>query len=457
MNRDDWIKLNRYYYQDLVNFYKHSIPQGKKILEIGCGTGFLLNSLKPKVGIGIDTSQGLIKQAKNNYPRLTFLEMNGEQLKIKGDFDFIILSDTVGYLEDVQKVFQQLRNVSTPQTRIILNFQSYLWLPILNLAERLNLKMPSQRLNWLNNEDIKGLLELTGFEVIKKGRRMLFPKSIPVISSLFNKYLSQLPLVNKLCITNFIVAKQIVNNPSNNKLFSVSVVIPARNEKGNIEQAVKRTPNMGKSTEIIFIEGHSKDATLEEIKRVHKKYSGKRDLKYAVQKGKGKGDAVRLGFDKARGDILMILDADLTVPPEDLTKFYNAYATGKGEFINGSRLVYPMENEAMRTLNILGNKFFSMMFTWLLGQRLKDTLCGTKVISKLDYERLIANRGYFGNFDPFGDFDLLFGAAKLNLKIIEVPIRYRARTYGSTNISRFKHGWLLLKMVIFAMDRIKFI
>ena len=237
----------------------------------------------------------------------------------------------------------------------------------------------------------------------------------------------------------------------------MTVVVPARNEKGNIENVVRRIPKMGSHTEIIFIEGGSNDDTLAELKRICDRYSDVLDVKYAVQDGKGKGDAVRKGFSMAKGDILMILDADLTVPPEELPKFYNAIATGCGEFINGSRLVYPLEEEAMRALNILGNKFFSLAFTWLLSQDLKDTLCGTKVMFKRHYEELINGRSYFGDFDPFGDFDLILGAAKLNLKIVEVPIRYRAREYGYTNISRFHHGWLLLRMVFFAMHKVKFV
>jgi len=236
--------------------------------------------------------------------------------------------------------------------------------------------------------------------------------------------------------------------------FSVTVLIPCRNERGNIEPAVQRTPDLGHHTEIIFVDGHSEDGTPDEIRRVMEKYP-QRDIKFMVQDGKGKGDAVRKGFSAATGDILMILDADLTVPPEDLPKFYRAIASGKGEFINGTRLVYPMEDEAMRFLNLLGNKFFSLAFSWLLNQRLKDTLCGTKVISRKNYERLAAGRGYFGDFDPFGDFDLLFGASKLNLKITEVPIRYRAREYGETQISRFRHGLLLLRMCWFAMRKLK--
>jgi glycosyltransferase involved in cell wall biosynthesis len=235
-----------------------------------------------------------------------------------------------------------------------------------------------------------------------------------------------------------------------------SVIVPCRNEKGNIEQAVRRIPDMGKHTEIIFVEGHSEDGTLDECRRVRDKYS-QRDISVLVQNEKGKGDAVRAGFAHAKNDILMILDADLTVAPEDLPKFFEAIVHGKGEFINGSRLAYQMEKEAMRFLNLLGNKFFSNAFTYLLEQRIRDTLCGTKVLWKEDYNRIITGREYFGDFDPFGDFDLLFGAAKLNLKIVEIPIRYRERTYGSTQISRFKHGLLLLKMTFFALKKIKFI
>jgi glycosyltransferase involved in cell wall biosynthesis len=213
---------------------------------------------------------------------------------------------------------------------------------------------------------------------------------------------------------------------------------------------------MGRGTELVFVEGHSHDDTHAAIEREIAAHPD-RPARLYRQAGRGKGDAVRLGFERARGDVLMILDADLTVPPEDLPRFYAALVSGKGEFINGVRLVYPMEKQAMRFLNLVGNKFFSLAFSWLLGQPVKDTLCGTKVLWHADYRLIEANRAYFGDFDPFGDFDLLFGAARLNLKIVDLPIRYRERSYGTSNIQRWKHGLLLLRMVLFAARRIKFI
>jgi glycosyltransferase involved in cell wall biosynthesis len=314
--------------------------------------------------------------------------------------------------------------------------------------------MPQQYQNWLSTEDIANLLHLAQYQVVKIENRLLLPKKIPFISRWINKYLACLPGFRKLCLCRYIVARPL--NPEPIRPLSVSILIPCKNEKGNIESAVRRLPFFGFHQEIIFVEGGSMDGTREEIERVIREFPTK-DLKLVIQNGKGKGNAVREGFSQAKGELFMILDGDLTVPPEDLPKFYRAFQHDQGEFINGCRLIYPMEKEAMRFLNMLGNKFFSLLFSWLLNQRLKDTLCGTKVLSKAAYDKIIANRDYFGQLDPFGDFDLLFGAAKLNLKISEVPIRYAARTYGETQIRRFHHGWLLLKTYFLATRKLKWL
>jgi glycosyltransferase involved in cell wall biosynthesis len=234
------------------------------------------------------------------------------------------------------------------------------------------------------------------------------------------------------------------------------VIIPARNEAGNIPAAVARVPEMGSGTEIIFVEGHSRDDTWQQI-QLAAAQAPHRAIKIFQQTGIGKGDAVRMGFAAATGDILIILDADLTVPPEELPKFYEALVTGRTEFANGVRLVYPMEDEAMRFLNLCANKAFSLLFTWMLNQPVKDTLCGTKALSRRHYEKIVAQRAELGDFDPFGDFDLLFGAARLHLQIADIPIRYGERTYGTTNIHRWSHGWLLLRMVLFAARKVKFV
>lgn len=457
--RDFWKRKNAYYWRDLYTFSRFLIPEDASVLDVGSGTGDFIARLKNNDKIGIDFSPEMLAIANKKYPTLDFRLMEAENISFDRTFDYIILNNIIGYLEDIESVFAEIKKVSHPHTKIIVTYYNFLWQPILNVGEIFGLRMKQPMQNWLSENDISNLLSLSGFDAFKSGRRLLFPKYIPLVSILLNKYIAHLPLFKSLCITSYIIAKPFpeVVRETYDKKYSVSVIIPARNESGNIENAILRTPHMGKHTEIIFIEGNSTDDTWDKIQEMSEKYKETADIKIARQEGKGKGDAVRKGFDMATGDILMILDADLTVPPEDLPKFYDAIASERGEFINGSRLVYNMDKKAMRFLNLLGNKFFSLMFTWLLDQRFKDTLCGTKVIFKKDYEMLKRGRAFFGDFDPFGDFDLIFGASKLNLKIVELPIRYRERSYGETNISRFRHGVILLKMCLFAAKKIKFI
>lgn len=447
-----WKKRNRYYHDDQERYFRFLVPGGLSILELGCGTGDLLHALRPKRGVGIDFSSKMLEIAKERYPNLEFCLADIEHLEgWRETFDVLIMADVVGHLQDIEETFRGLRAFCRPETRIIISYYNFLWEPVVKMGEILGLKMPQQYQNWLSSEDICNLLSLAQFQVVKSEYRLLIPKKIPWLSNFINSYFASFPGIRKLCLCRYIVARPIMIKENE---FSATILIPCRNEKGKIDEAIKRIPAFGKHQEIMFVEGHSTDGTREEIERIIRAYPD-RDIKLVVQDGKGKGDAVRKGFTVAKGDILMILDGDLTVPPEDLPKFYRALVEDHGEFINGCRLVYPIEKQAMRFLNLLGNKFFSVMFTWILNQSLKDTLCGTKALFRKDYEKIQANRGYFGEFDPFGDFDLIFGAVKQNLKVVEVPIRYRERTYGRTNISRFRHGWILLKMTIFAFRKIK--
>lgn len=450
--RDKWKKRNRFYQKTIEKQFSFIIPEGSTVLELGCSTGDLLNSVKPGKGIGVDFSPTAINIAKQKYPHLEFYLADAHDFTPNVSIDYIIVSDLITSLWDVQAFFRRLRTYVRPRTKIIISSYNHLWEPFLKLGEAIGLKAKQPTQNWLSTKDIENVLHLENFEIIKVERKLLFPKYIPVFNLIVNTFLANLPVINGLDLIKFVSVRPVYSEP---KEFSVTIVVPARNEMGNMENAIKRTPKFGSHQEFIFIEGHSSDGTYEEMLRVQKAYP-EVDMKVMRQTGKGKGNAVREAFDAATCDILMILDADLTTPPEDMPKFYDALRDNKGEFINGCRLVYPMDKEAMRFLNFLANKFFGWFFSYVLGQQLKDTLCGTKVLFRNDYEKIIANRKYFGDFDPFGDFDLLFGAAKLNLKITEVIVRYRDREYGSTQISRFSHGWLLIKMSLFAARKIKF-
>jgi ubiquinone/menaquinone biosynthesis C-methylase UbiE len=458
--RPVWKKRNRFYHRSLERYFSFVIPGGARVLELGCGTGDLLAAVKPAYGAGIDFSGKMLSIARERYPHLHFIKADIEDLSPSDNislpgqkFDYIILSDLLHVLPDVQTALHQLHHFCHSSTRVIISNYNFLWEPVLRFGELIRLKQKSPHSNWLSHSDITNLLEIEDYSVISNYRKVLLPKYIPVLHYIFNRILVNLPFFNNFGLVNFIIARPAAKETRD---YKVSVIIPARNEKGNIENAITRTPVFGKSQEFIFVEGHSTDGTWDEMMRIKARYPEK-NIVLHKQAGKGKGNAVREGFEAATGEMLMILDADLTTPPEDLPKFYDALANGKGELINGCRLVYPMEKQAMRFLNLMANKFFGWFFSYLLGQRIKDTLCGTKVLLKADYEKIRSNRSYFGEFDPFGDFDLLFGASKLNLKITEIIVRYKERTYGTTQINRFRHGWLLLKMSMFAAGKIKFI
>jgi SAM-dependent methyltransferase len=463
---DWWRQRNRYYYRDLARLHQFLIPVGSKVLEIGCGTGKLLAQIEPSFGVGIDCSPTAIDLAKKQQPHLHFYCLDAEDLDpitcaeygfIAAKFDYIILSNILGDLTNIQQVLANLRLLCHPQTRLVIDFHNFLWEPLLHFAERIGQRRPQQIQSWLSMNDTINLLNITGYQPVKIGRRCLLPKYIPIVADFVNRYLSPLPIVNHLSLTNYIVARQQIDRSTLANKLSVSVIIPARNEAGNIASAIERLPQLGGHTEVIFVEGHSQDDTWAQIQKLARFDRENFIIKAFQQSGKGKGDAVRLGFEKATGDILIILDADLTVQPEELVNFMNAIVSGRGEFINGSRLIYPYSQAAMPWLNTLANKFFALVFSFLLGQNIKDTLCGTKVLWREDYLRICANRSYFGDFDPFGDFDLLFGAAKLNLNIVEVPVRYQSRTYGESNIAHVREGLVLLKMCLHAARKIKFV
>lgn len=439
------------YHELLAHYYNLQIPADSSVLEIGCGEGRLLRRLHARRKVGVDLSPRRLEQARAAMPEATFHVQAGEELTLDETFDFVVLSETINFAVDVQRLLQRALRVSHPKTRLLLNFFNTLWLPASALATWTGMRGRQPRGNWLSEADVRNLLALSGWEVVQLGNRILFPFRIPGLSPLLNRAIA--PLVPPLCLAIGCSARPA---PRARAAPSVSVVVPARNEAGNIAELARRIPDLGVSTELIFVEGGSTDGTWEEMAKLPGLHP-RRNLKILRQTGTGKGDAVRTGFAAATGDLLLILDADMTVEPEELPKFVEALASGRAEFANGVRLVYPMEKESMRFLNLCANKVFSLLFSWLLGQPVKDTLCGTKALWRDDYVRLAAGRATFGDFDPFGDFDLLFGAQKLGLKLLDIPIRYRSRTYGTTNIQRWKHGWLLLRMVLFAARKLKFV
>ena len=455
--QDRWREFNAAYHEDDRKFMQFLIPHGKRVLELGCGRGDLLAALKPSYGVGIDFGAETIAKANARHPDLYFVLGDVEDpatlAGIEGPFDYIVIADTIGMFEDIDGTLRLVHHLCAPSTRIVISYYSHLWEPVLKLAELLHLRAKQPKINYIATADFLNLMDLADLEVISQEQRQLLPRRWLGLGPFINRFIAPLPGIRQLCLRTYLVGRPVRQFPD--RKFSVSIIIPCRNEKGNIESAILRMPKFATHQEVLFVEGNSSDGTFAECERVRDAYRDRWDIKVLKQDGKGKGDAVRKGFAAATGDVLMILDADLTMPPEALPKYHAVIETGRAEFVNGTRLVYPMEREAMRPLNFIANRCFAYLFSYLVNTRLTDTLCGTKVLLRKDYEVLARERAYFGNFDPFGDFDLIFGAAKQNLKIIETPVHYKARTFGDTQVSRFRDGWLLLKMVWFAYRKLK--
>ena len=472
-DRDRWYRRNSYYHGEVERRLRALIPPGSSVLELGCGTGNLLRALQPRWGLGLDLSSRMVEIARANNPGLSFEVGDAESFTVDERFDYVVASDLLGELGDINALFDCFQRMDRGSSKLILTFHSPALEEVMRIAQRAGLAMAPYRQNWLGMETARDLLALSDLRVVHEEHSLLVPAPIPLVAAAANRLLAGRRAFKYFDLLNIVVAEP---DPQRTKPrpLSCSVIVPCRNEVGNIEAAVERMPELGPRTEIIFVDGASTDGTKEKIEEMIERHRGSKDIKLVLQMPEaqyadkkddpdaptvmlklGKGDAVRKGFDAATGDVLMILDADLTVPPEDLPRFFNPIATGKGRFINGTRLVYPMEERAMKFVNYLGNWFFSKLFTWLLEQPIRDTLCGTKVLLKTDYEDIKAGRKYFGDFDPFGDFDLLFGAARLGIPIVEVPVRYRRRLAGVSKVRVSRHGWLLVAMSLVAFRRLK--
>lgn len=446
-----WRRRNRTYHGLVERIARFHVPPGARVLEIGSGAGDLLAALEPSVGVGVDVSPGMVALARRRHPHLHFEVAAGEALDLGETFDYIVLSDLVPFVHDLLALFERVAAHAHPRTRIVIHSYSCLWRPVIRLAELLRLKPRKPIRNWVTPDDVSNLLELSGLEAVTTTARILMPKRLPLVSWFLNGVLASIWPFNRLCLTCWIVGRPRASTLGDR---AVSVICPCRNEEGHVAEIVRRLPSIGLATELIFVEGGSTDGTRAEIGRQIELHPD-RAISLTDQPGRGKGDAVRAGFAAARNDVLLILDGDLSVRPEDLPRFYRALVDGHAELVNGSRLVYDVEPGAMRFLNMVGNRAFSRLFKAITGQHVKDTLCGTKALLRSDYERIAASRSYFGDFDPFGDFDLLFGAARLGLRIVDLPVRYRPRTYGTTNIRRWRHGALLLRMTLFALWKFK--
>lgn len=412
---DDWKRRNALYHGTQKAFYAARVRPGARVVEIGCGTGEILAAVEPGLGVGIDRSRAMLRRARRKFGDLHWVRADADALPLRLDrFDAVLLPDLIDRLPDAWTTFRALSARMRPGAEILATFVAPVWGPVLHLLESLGLKVPSGPTNYLDRGDVVGLARLCDLDVVEEGSLLL----------------GLIQYVRARRRAETAVAKPL----------QVSVVIPCHNEEGNILPAIERMPEMGAGTEILFVDDGSTDGTWAEMEEAARRDRRVRII--PIRPNRGKAHAVVAGMNAATGDVLMICDADLTVAPEELPNFLAPIAEGRAEFVNGTRMAYPMEGEAMRFANFLGNHLFSWVLSWIMGVRITDTLCGTKVLKKADFLKIPMGR------DPWGDYDLLFGAARNGLRIVEMTVHYRARQAGVSKMRPFRHALVLLKMCL---------
>jgi len=426
---------NRYYNSYLVRWCRSLIAPGQRVLDVGCGRGDVLAELQPSSGVGIDLSEEMVAAAKADHPHLSFRQTALEDFDGGGSFDAVLLINTAEYTFDMGAVIGRCHRALRDNGKLLLTTANPLWSPIFHFASRLGLRVPECERLFLTNEDVVNLLRLHGFDVIYKKMSLLVPKYIPFFSDFINNTWSRIPILHLLSSTQLIAARKI---PPVRREYSVSIVVPCYNERGNIERCIREVQKIGARTELLFVDDGSKDGTADAVDPKLNTEIDVRVIRYTPNRGKG--HAVKTGFDAATGDIVLILDADLTTMPEELVPVYEAFATGNAEFVNCTRFIYPMEGRAMKWANYVGNKMFNILVSHVMESRVSDTLCGTKAMFRRDYLAMQMGR------DPWGDYDFLFGAAQQRLVIRELPVHYRQRLAGSSKMNSMKHTINLLRM-----------
>ncbi len=435
-----WKRKMAAYREHTIKFLSQVVPENKKVLLIGCLTSEILEALRPSYGVGLDVSEEAVRLARANCqnPNVRYHCALPEEYKTTEKFDYVILLNVVDHSDDVLALVDSVSKFVHEDSRVILSMLNPLWHPLVKFASRLKIRIPDHKRNLVGSRILGTALEIKSFKVMDKCRRVLVPKRIPLFSWLCNQFLSRLPGFNSLCFIQYVTAKPAELKKTNRS--SCSVIIPCYNEEGNITECINRVPHMGSFTEILVVNDGSKDKTEEIVRNLTPTFPNLTLITYA--KNQGKGNAVLKGLRAAKGDVVMILDADMTVPPEELTDFFEALESKTADFASGTRFLYPMEREAMRLANYFGNILFSKLVEVIVGSECSDTLCGTKAMRKID----------FADFEledsAWGDFDLIFHAARRKLKCVEIPVHYKSRVAGESKMKAFSSGISFLKLCL---------
>ncbi len=378
--------------------------------------------------------------------------LNIESIAFKNKkYKTIILTDLFEVSTDILELLSMVNKLLGKDGIIVICSINQKWNRILNLFERLNLKDGNQKRLFINSTIVLNIAKVTGLEFVTQRNKQIFPFRMLGLGSLINNILEILFFPFSFGIRIYSILNQ-QEKFNEEKKYSKSIIIPAKNEEKNLKPLLNQIPELEEDHEIILAIGDSEDKTYEVAKEIKEARCWPFEVKVIKQTGKGKANAVWEAVEEASKEVIIILDADISVNPETIVQFNSVIDTGKASFVNGTRLIYGMESGAMRIVNNLGNRIFQYIVSIIIGQKITDSLCGTKVFFRKDFNKIKLWKELVQMKDPFGDFDMIFTAGYFGLKILEIPVRYQARVYGVTQIKRFRDGY---KLIIYLLNSIK--
>lgn len=418
------ISSKEFYRRHKIEIFKNLFSENKNLIISDKNSNFFIEKSHNLDFLNVDTNEDLNKILINNTK-----------------YDCIVLSDMFEVNDDILGLLKLLKKNLNNDGTILLTSITPIWDGVLSILEMLNLKNKSKKRSYIHLNKLSAVLDTINFQITGKRTRQYFPFKLFYFGNIINNFLEIILYFFNFGIRSYFTIKEIEDTAEKDVL-SKTIIVPAKNEEGNLNELINRIPYLGNNVEVIISCGISNDNTLGMAKSLK---SDNFIIKVIEQTSKGKANAVWEACEQSSNDLIAILDADLSVDPEELSSFFELIETKKCDFVNGTRLIYSMEKGSMRFINNFGNRLFQYVVSKIIRLPLTDSLCGTKVFKKNLYEKIKKWQSVVKIKDPFGDFDLLFAAAYSSQKIVEYPIHYRARKYGTTQIRRFKDGFKLIK------------
>lgn len=443
-NLDFWKEKNWYYHNQLKQIFKDVIKENSKVLQIGYGLGDILAALYPKKGVSFDDDKDILAISRRRYPIFKFTDFNFNKNKVNDKFDYVIYPNSLEHFDDIQTVFENVYPALSRSSKVVVASVNPRWEQIFYILEKLKLKRPESSRNWLRIENIKNLLEVSGYKVIDSGFRIILPVSIPLISGIINKVIRNIKILSRFCVEQFVVAQKETFSINNN--LSCSVVIPTYNQAELLEYCIESIPNVGKKMQIVVVDDASSDRTEQVMKSLSKKHH---NIKYIRnERPQGEEKSLKIGIESVDLDIILTYDAKMSIPSSELVRFYNVLASKRADFVSGMRFIYPLEGQRLRQLTIIGNIIFSYLYSLFLNQRVFDPLCSIKGFYKKNYSKIkISNNNTL--------LDLLIKAAENKAKILEIPVHYSLESYLENKPHTLARLGILTKGVFYGIWRLK--